>query len=71
MKKKILNLPKWNNYNLRNNSVTDYSKNIINYNNSILIMFNWKDLIKNGKISPDCFNKSITFRNINKSFRKY
>ena len=46
MKKKILNLPKWNNYYLRNNSVTDYSKNIINNNNSILIMFNWKDFIK-------------------------
>ena len=46
MKKKILNLPKWNNYYLRNNSVTDYSKNIMNNNNSILIMFNWKDFIK-------------------------
>ena len=44
--KKILNLPKWNNYNLRNNSVTDYSKNIINYNNSILIMLFGKILLK-------------------------
>ena len=54
-----LNLPKWDNYNERNNSSTDFSKNIINYNNSILIMFTWRDIIKNRKISPDYFKNII------------
>ena len=55
-----LNLPKWDNYNERNNSSSNYSKNIINYNNSILIMFTWRDIIKNRKISPDYFSNIIS-----------
>jgi len=45
-----LNLPKWDNYNEKNNSL----------NNSILIMFTWRDIIKNRKISPDYFENIIS-----------
>ena len=54
-----LNLPKWDNYNERNNTSNEYSKNIINYNNSILIMFTWRDIIKNRKISPQYYNNIL------------
>ena len=47
-----LNLPKWDSYNEINNSIYDNSKNIIN-NNSILIMFTWREVIRNKKIISD------------------
>ena len=45
-----LNLPKWDNYNEKNNSS----------NNSILIMFTWRDIIKKRKISLDYFENIIS-----------
>jgi CDP-glycerol glycerophosphotransferase (TagB/SpsB family) len=52
-----LNLPKWDKYNERNNS--KYSLNdYISNNNSILIMFTWREVIKNKEIS------SYYFKNI-------
>ena len=50
-----LNLPKWDNYNEINNSIFDNSNNITNNNNSILIMFTWRDVIKNKRIISDYF----------------
>ena len=54
-----LNLPKWDKYNERNNSANDCLKNITNYNNSILIMFTWREIIKNKIISPVYFKNII------------
>ena len=45
-----LNLPKWDKYNRRNSS-----ENIRYNNNSILIMFTWREIIKNKKISSHYF----------------
>ena len=52
-----LNLPKWDKYNERNNSNYN-SSNIMYNNNSILIMFTWREVIKNRQIS------SLYFKNI-------
>ena len=52
-----LNLPKWDKYNERNNSKYNSNNRIYN-NNSILIMFTWRKIIKNKKIS------SYYFKNI-------
>ena len=49
-----LNLPKWDKYN-ENNSKYSLS-NMIHYNNSILIMFTWREVIRNKKISSHYFN---------------
>ena len=49
-----LNLPKWDKYNERNNSKYN-SNNLIYNNNSILIMFTWREVIKNRHISSDYF----------------
>ena len=49
-----LNLPKWDKYNERNNSKYNL-KNLIYNNNSILIMFTWREVIKNRHISSDYF----------------
>ena len=49
-----LNLPKWDKYNERNNS--KYNLNNLIYNkNSILIMFTWREVIKNRHISSHYF----------------
>ena len=48
-----LNLPKWDNYNEINNSIFDNSKNITNNNNSILIIFTWREVIKNKRITSN------------------
>ena len=45
-----LNLPKWDKYNKQNNSKSDL-KNILSNNNSILIMFTWREIIRNKQIS--------------------
>ena len=45
-----LNLPRWDNYNEIKNSSSDYSKNITNNNNSILVMFTWREVIQNKRI---------------------
>ena len=52
-----LNLPKWDKYNEHNNSKSDL-KNISYNNPSILIMFTWREIIKNKQIS------SYYFKNI-------
>ena len=49
-----LNLPKWDKYNERNSSKYNLS-NLIYNNNSILIMFTWREVIKNRHISSDYF----------------
>jgi CDP-glycerol glycerophosphotransferase (TagB/SpsB family) len=49
-----LNLPKWDKYNERNNSKYNLN-NLIYNNNSILIMFTWREVIKNRHISSDYF----------------
>lgn len=49
-----LNLPKWDKYNERNNSKYNLS-NLIYNNNSILIMFTWREVIKNRHISSHYF----------------
>jgi len=49
-----LNLPKWDKYNKKNNS----QNMIYNNNNSILIMFTWREIIRNKLIS------SFYFKNI-------
>ena len=46
-------MPKWDSYNEINNSIYDNSKNIANNNNSILIMFTWREVIRNKKIISD------------------
>ena len=52
-----LNLPKWDKYN-ENNSKYNLS-NMIHYNNSILIMFTWREVIRNKKISSHYFNNIL------------
>jgi CDP-glycerol glycerophosphotransferase (TagB/SpsB family) len=52
-----LNLPKWDKYNEQNNSKSDL-KNILFNNSSILIMFTWREIIRNKQIS------SYYFKNI-------
>ena len=52
-----LNLPKWDKYNEQNNSKS-YLKNILYKNPSILIMFTWREIIRNKQIS------SYYFKNI-------
>ena len=52
-----LNLPKWDKYN-ENNSKYSLS-NMIHYNNSILIMFTWREVIRNKKISSHYFNNIL------------
>ena len=49
-----LNLPKWDKYNERNNSKYNLN-NLIYNNNSILIMFTWREVIKNRQISSHYF----------------
>ena len=49
-----LNLPKWDKYNERNNSKYNLN-NLIYNNNSILIMFTWREVIKNRHISSHYF----------------
>ena len=44
-----LNLPKWDKYNEKNNK--KYNLNNLYNNNSILIMFTWREVIKNKQIS--------------------
>ena len=49
-----LNLPKWDKYNKQNNSKSDL-KNVFYNQTSILIMFTWREIIKNKRISPYYF----------------
>jgi CDP-glycerol glycerophosphotransferase (TagB/SpsB family) len=50
-----LNLPKWDRFNDINNSKSNLN-NTINNNNSILIMFTWREVIRNKQISSQYFN---------------
>ena len=45
-----LNLPKWDKYNEQNNSKS-YLKNLLYKNPSILIMFTWREIIRNKQIT--------------------
>ena len=65
-----LNLPKWDKYykyNENNNSKYNLS-NMINNNNSILIMFTWREIIRNKKISSHYF-KNIFNLILNKKLK--
>ena len=59
-----LNLPKWDKYNIENNSI-----NMTHKNNSILIMFTWREVIQNEQISPYYF-KNIYNLISNKKLKK-
>jgi len=50
-----LNLPKWDKYNEETNSKDNLNKMMVINNNSILIMFTWRELIKNKHISLNYF----------------
>ena len=50
-----LNLPKWDKYNGKDNSKYNLNNTISN-NSSILIMFTWREVIKNKQISSHYFN---------------
>ena len=58
-----LNLPKWDKYNERNNSKYNLN-NLIYNNNSILIMFTWREVIKNRHIILIIFIISLLITNI-------
>ncbi|WP_405350120.1 CDP-glycerol glycerophosphotransferase family protein [Ruminobacter amylophilus] len=53
-----LNLPKWDKYNEQNNSKSDL-KNISYNNSSILIMFTWREIIRNKQISSYYFQNIV------------
>ena len=69
-----LNLPKWDKYNIDNNSI-----NMKHKNNSILIMFTWREVIKDEQISPYYFknifnlisNKQLNNNLKNKNIKLY
>ena len=63
-----LNLPKWDKYNEQNNSKS-YLKNILYNNHSILIMFTWREIIRNKQISYYYF-KNIMSLILNKKLNK-
>ena len=65
-----LNLPKWDKYNKRNN----LNNMIYNNNCSILIMFTWREVIKNKQISSLYFQNIfnlIFHKELNKELKKY
>ena len=51
-----LNLPKWDKYNAKNISEYNLNNKIYNNNSFILIMFTWRDVIRNKAISSQYFN---------------
>jgi len=62
-----LNLPKWDKYNIKNNSI-----NMMHKNNSILIMFTWREVTKNEQISPNYFKNIfnlISNKKLNKNLK--
>jgi len=63
-----LNLPKWDKYNEQNNSKLDLKTKLCN-NNSILIMFTWREIIKNKQISSYYFNNLLNLI-VNKKLNK-
>ena len=63
-----LNLPKWDKYNDKNNSNSDL-KNILYNHASILIMFTWREIIRNKQISSYYF-KNIMNLILNKKLNK-
>ena len=68
-----LNLPKWDKYNKKNNSKYNLNNTIYN-NNSILIMFTWREVIKNRQISSHYFEnifKLILHKNLKKELKKH
>lgn len=68
-----LNLPKWDKYNERSNSKYNLNNTIYN-NNSILIMFTWRELIKNRYISSHYFKnifKLILHQKLNEELTKH
>ena len=68
-----LNLPKWDKYNERNNSKYNLN-NLIYNNNSILIMFTWREVIKNRHISSHYFKNIfnlILHQKLNEELKKH
>ena len=53
-----LNLPKWDKYNIQNNLKSDL-KDIFYNNSSILIMFTWREIIRNKQISSYYFENIV------------
>ena len=51
-----LNLPKWDKYNVKNISKYSLNNTMNNNNSSILIMFTWREVIRNKQISSQYFN---------------
>ena len=51
-----LNLPKWDKFNVKNNSKYNLNNTMYNNNSSILIMFTWREVIRNKQISSQYFN---------------
>lgn len=67
-----LNLPKWDKYNERNNS--KYNLNNTSSHNSILIMFTWREVIKNRQISSHYFKNILNLilnKALNEELKKY
>jgi len=68
-----LNLPKWDKYNERNNSKYNLNNTSSN-NNSILIMFTWREVIKNRQISSHYFKNIFNLilnKTLNEELKKY
>ena len=66
-------LPKWDKYNERNNSKYNLN-NLIYNNNSILIMFTWREVIKNRHISSHYFKNIfnlILHQKLNEELKKH
>ena len=64
-----LNLPKWENYKLVDNKNFNSNKNI----NCILIMFTWREIIRNKRISPFYINNIINLmqnKELNKKLKE-
>ena len=51
-----INLPRWDKYNYKNNNVLALKNNGRIKNNSILIMFTWREVMPHKRISPYYFN---------------
>ena len=68
-----LNLPKWDKYNERNNSKYNLNNTSSN-NNSILIMFTWREVIRNRQISSLYFKNIFNLilnKTLNEELKKY
>ena len=60
-----INLPRWDKYNILNNNNNILKDNKIIKNNSIYLMFTWRDIKKNKKISTFYFKNILNLINNN------